>query len=471
MSTCKEIQALLILPSTHWSVEERARVEAHQSTCPDCAALAHERAEQDRLIRSLPRIRFTPSQRDQLLSQIQRERKRHHMRTRLSAILSAAAVVAAIVALWLGTRALLPPNSQPALSTTPPVVSDQASPLSLATSIPFTICQASETWTRPSEADQAAQVWDTTRHQRIHRELLWWTFQQWFYRYWGGSSEMLNAWPQHGLWTAKETYTCEGDRVMDLATGHEIELWVLFHHVVAAQRQGRVYTVTVESTPAGYQIVRLPGPGTPDTQVTIRFLDTEGREIERLPNFPPPWVEPGTFDSVITLTGTVMDNAASAQVVTLEDTTGKQWHIPWLNTTVVRRSDGTPAHFEDIQRGMVLDVAGLRRTQAAAPDTLSAIRVTILPIPTPTPSSTESDRLHYTPSPDGYWTAVMDESAGSLDLQSARMVPSPSSLRAAPWTRSPGHPTAAGSPGSCSASPRNRRIQVRSPFWILTSWM
>ena len=39
-------------------------------------------------------------------------------------------------------------------------------------SVPFTICQCSETWTRPSEAEQAAQVWDTPRRQNIPREML-----------------------------------------------------------------------------------------------------------------------------------------------------------------------------------------------------------------------------------------------------------------------------------------------------------
>ena len=263
---------------------------------------------------------------------------------------------------------------------------------SLVTGIPFTVCQSSEIWTRPGEDDQAAQVWDASRRQGIPREMLWWKFQQSFYRYGGGNSEAFDAWPELGLWTARDPYICKGDRIGGIITGREIELWLLLHRVVAVQRQGDVYTVTVEPTAAGYQIVRLPGPGpvtpinvrSPLVTATLRFVDTEGREIDHLPKSPP-WADQVLISrTVVTVTGTVVDNALSAQTVTLEDANGATWCLPWMDATIVRRADGTPAQFRDIARGMALDVAGFRRTQATTPNTLSAVRVIILD-PTPAP--------------------------------------------------------------------------------------
>jgi hypothetical protein len=251
--------------------------------------------------------------------------------------------------------------------------------MTLTNTIPFTICQSSETWTRPSEAEQAAQVWDVPRRQDIPREMLWWIFQQPFYRYSGGNSEMFDTWPELGLWTVEDPYICEGNRIGDIVTGLESELWVLLHRVVAAQRQGNEYIVTVKPTPAGYQVARLPGPGVPNAPVTVRFVDAEGRETDRLPKLPP-WADPDvpTAHDVVTVTGTAVDNALSAQVVTLEDADGVKWHLPWMDATIVRWLDGTPAQFEDVTPGATLDVAGFRRTESVTPNTLSAVRVDIL---------------------------------------------------------------------------------------------
>ena len=260
-----------------------------------------------------------------------------------------------------------------------PVSTETSDTIPLVNSVSLTICQSSDTWTRPSEAEQAAEVWNTPRRQDIPREMLWWSYQQSFYRYLGGNSEMFDAWPGLGLWTAEEPYVCQGDRIGDIATGREIELWVLLYRVVAARRQGGEYTLTVEPAPAGYQVVRLPGPGTPDAQFIVRFVDTEGYEIDHLPKFPP-WADPAvsTARDVVTGTGTVADNALSAQVVTLEDADGATWYLPWMDGTIVRRADGTHASFRDITRGMTLVAAGFRCIEAVTPNTLSAVRVDIL---------------------------------------------------------------------------------------------
>jgi hypothetical protein len=79
-----------------------------------------------------------------------------------------------------------------------------------------------------------------------------------------------------------------------------------------------------------------------------------------------------------TVTGTVVDNAASAEVVTLEDDDEKQWHVPWGASAGVRWSDGSRAQFRDLRRGMTIEVVGFPRTEVAAPNALTAVQVTIL---------------------------------------------------------------------------------------------
>jgi len=112
MNECKDIQVLLALQLNDRSGAEQARVEAHLSACPGCAAIAEAYAEQDRLIRDAPRVGLAPSQRGQLLSTIQRERRRHEMRTKLFAVLSAVAAIAILIALAFGLKMMLPPGER-----------------------------------------------------------------------------------------------------------------------------------------------------------------------------------------------------------------------------------------------------------------------------------------------------------------------------------------------------------------------
>ncbi|MFO7740816.1 MAG: hypothetical protein R6X31_00735, partial [Anaerolineae bacterium] len=70
MTRCDDIQVLLALRPEDRSVTEQRRVRAHLAACADCATRAEAYAEQDRAIRSAPRVALTPSQRGQLLSTI-----------------------------------------------------------------------------------------------------------------------------------------------------------------------------------------------------------------------------------------------------------------------------------------------------------------------------------------------------------------------------------------------------------------
>jgi murein DD-endopeptidase MepM/ murein hydrolase activator NlpD len=129
MSNCRRIRRLLAVRPTDRSASEQALIETHLGTCPDCTALAQIYAEQNRLIRSLPRAGLTPAQRGQFLSKIHQERKRHKMLSKPLAILGTVAAALVFVALGLGVQALLGSSqSIPATSITQPPAAQATQP-------------------------------------------------------------------------------------------------------------------------------------------------------------------------------------------------------------------------------------------------------------------------------------------------------------------------------------------------------
>ncbi len=112
MTSCDEIQVLLALRPEDRSVTEQRRVSAHLVVCAECAARAEAYAEQDRVIRSAPRVGLSPSQRGQLLSTIERKRRRHEMRNRLFTVAGTAVAVTALIALVVGAKLLAPSGVQ-----------------------------------------------------------------------------------------------------------------------------------------------------------------------------------------------------------------------------------------------------------------------------------------------------------------------------------------------------------------------
>ena len=122
MSNCRKMRRLLVVQSKNWNADEQTQIKAHLDTCPDCSALAGVYAEQDRLIRSLPRAGLTPVQRGQFLSKIQQERKRHTMLSKPLAILGTVAATLVLAAMGLGVQTLLENGRlTPAAPVTPPL--------------------------------------------------------------------------------------------------------------------------------------------------------------------------------------------------------------------------------------------------------------------------------------------------------------------------------------------------------------
>ena len=84
------------------------------------------------------------------------------------------------------------------------------------TVVPFVVCQSSQTWTRPSEEEQAKEIWYGPRYSGASN----WDlakfrsiFYEDFFTWHGGNSELGDHWRLHGLWSADSSGgdpTCAG---------------------------------------------------------------------------------------------------------------------------------------------------------------------------------------------------------------------------------------------------------------------
>ena len=211
----------------------------------------------------------------------------------------------AVIALYLGTDTavldVLTEHCGAAFFTTPLA----AESVSLEATVPFTVCQTFEDWTRPTAEEQKAVIWSLPRYRKVPWEQRYWAFQRNFYRYHGGSSE-LSSWGEMGLWNIADSASCVSAGQPAILAGRELQLWVLNQQVQTVQRVGDVYTVTV-SPARGFQIVQLPGLGRPlekteHDPTVIYFVDDAGNLMGRLPNYPP-WVDSAGLD-MLTLTPT-----------------------------------------------------------------------------------------------------------------------------------------------------------------------
>ncbi|MFW6116075.1 MAG: M23 family metallopeptidase, partial [Chloroflexota bacterium] len=124
--------------------------------------------------------------------------------------------------------------------------------------------------------------------------------------------------------------------------------------------------------------VRMPRDGTYYGEDVRRLFPTEVQDRIFYQNIDMDGIWEQLEGDLFTVTGTVVDNAASAQVVTLEDANGEQWHFPWRASGGVHGPDGSAARFRDIERGMRIEVVGFKGVEAATPNVVSAVRVTIV---------------------------------------------------------------------------------------------
>ncbi len=115
---CEQIKQLLVVSAREWSDAERALVEAHLLTCLACAALAHDYANQERLLSALPRPGLAPARQHAILSQARHEARGLQWQRHLSNALSLAAGIAALGLLAIALASWLRSVTHPTVETT-----------------------------------------------------------------------------------------------------------------------------------------------------------------------------------------------------------------------------------------------------------------------------------------------------------------------------------------------------------------
>jgi len=171
---------------------------------------------------------------------------------------------------------------------------DQEPEWETAETIPFLVCDSSETWTRPSEEEQSERVWYGPRYYggaNWDLERLRATFYEDFVHWHGGASESLDLGLQHGLWST--TDRTPGDPQCEpgpgLFKGEFISIFLLLHQAQEVRLSGNTYRIVVEKKPAGFERIEFPNLLFPEhpteeypiVDYTVVIVDTEGRELAR----------------------------------------------------------------------------------------------------------------------------------------------------------------------------------------------
>ncbi len=161
--------------------------------------------------------------------------------------------------------------------------------------VPFRVCHSLGTWTRPSEEEQAREVWSNPRYAERDAEQLREFFYQDFFAWHGGGSEGFDLGFLHGLWSIEDPSPSPSppdpqcDAGPGLSRGESISVYLLLHKANDVTLSGNTYRITVEETPAGYQRIEFanllfpeqPTEEYPQIDYAVVIVDMEGRELAR----------------------------------------------------------------------------------------------------------------------------------------------------------------------------------------------
>ena len=147
------------------------------------------------------------------------------------------------------------------------------------------VCEESKLWERPSDEQQERRF---ARYRRYRNqailESVWWVRDFIFYQ--GHESDReLEVYDLSGAWAAPdETRHCnDADWRRQIEENLFLELWVFNHELLTVVREANVYTVTVEPTGKGYQLVRFRRPEEGDAgSIRLVVVTPSGEELETL---------------------------------------------------------------------------------------------------------------------------------------------------------------------------------------------
>jgi hypothetical protein len=164
--------------------------------------------------------------------------------------------------------------------------------------VPFTVCSSSKTWTRPSEEEQAKEIWARARYAGRDTDELRDQLHENFFFWHGGNSELFDSWPLHGLWSASDAEDNEEGQLIesgDVFLEKVIWLYLLSYEAKEVRLFDNTYEITVEKTPAGFQAIAFDNVLLPESEEEryrttkgsywpnyfVVIVDTSGRELAR----------------------------------------------------------------------------------------------------------------------------------------------------------------------------------------------
>jgi hypothetical protein len=208
-------------------------------------------------------------------------------------------------------------------------------PLTAQQPIPLGFCAESTTWVRPSP-DVQAKIWNMGRYQGMPREPYEWTHAFIVVDDPLSASIAYDVRNLTGLWTDPPSFDkCDTNLRNRREGGNEwIEMWVLLHRVVQVTRENNTYTVMVEPTGKGFQLVYIRRL---NPSVVFRFVTIGGKELERWdesapPNRPRSEVPPGT--RIIGPNGEIIRKTSTASTRPLIC----PWYRPSVDNSLKMRS-------------------------------------------------------------------------------------------------------------------------------------
>ena len=172
-----------------------------------------------------------------------------------------------------------------------PLAFSQETATEEAETVAFQVCEQSPSWTRPLE-DVQTMAWNFPRYGWSRAEgKASYEWNHFSFLYYGSASLAFDVRNLAGLWTASDVERpCENSEHQEqILSGQQVGLWILLHQAKLMERQGAVYTVTVQPTDKGFQRVDFPRPPGPAKNLTLIFQDPDGKEIDRVIEGVSPW--------------------------------------------------------------------------------------------------------------------------------------------------------------------------------------
>ncbi|MEH1835183.1 MAG: hypothetical protein V7L29_24790 [Nostoc sp.] len=194
-----------------------------------------------------------------------------------------------LVSMFLLTGAFV--NAQTIISITfsQPAVS-QSTNRSKAIEVPFKICNSSETWVRPTKAEQMKFLLSTKRYDDLTKEPerfeRWLRYNIFSFTTFGGSS-FFDYHYLAGLWTptGNPVWQCDKFSRTKINTGEIAEVWVLLYRVISIKWVGNHYLMVVKPTKKGFQKIQLSRREDQDS-LPLKVITEDGNDMKVLPFSP-----------------------------------------------------------------------------------------------------------------------------------------------------------------------------------------